>query len=140
MKSLFSLLLLVLGFSIQTLQAQSVAKPLPKAQFTLSSPLAGIELEEGQMQSVAVEINRSKSFNKVKITLSVDEPSLPKGLSVSFEPNETLETSSQMTFQASSSVQPGRYPIFIAGKGLNYSRGFLFVFTIKEKHTTADSK
>jgi len=136
MKSLFTAALLFFALSFQLLRAQS--KPIPKEAFNLSSPTPNLEMEAGQTQPVMVEVNRSKSFRKVKITLSVDESSLPNGVSFHFDPNETLENTSQMTIQAVSDVQPGRYPILVAGKGLNYNRSFLLILVMKEKSPTAN--
>ncbi len=136
MKNLFTAALLFFALPFQLLQAQS--KPLPGEAFSLSSPTPNLAIEAGQTQPVMVELNRSKSFRKVKIALSVDESNLPKGVSVRFEPNETLDNTSQMTIQASSDVQPGRYPILVAGKGLNYTRSFLLMLITKEKSPTAN--
>lgn len=120
----------------QMLHGQST--PIPSEAFTLSSPTSNLALEAGLTQPVTVELNRSKSFRKVKIALSVDESNLPKGVSVHLEPNETLENTSQLLVQATSDVQPGRYPILVTGKALHYTRSFLLVLVTKDKLPTAN--
>src|SRR6476469_4652500 len=113
----------------QRLQAQS--KPLPTEAFALSSPTPNLEMEAGQSQPVTVELNRSKSFRKVEIALSVDESSLPKGVSVRFEPNETLDNTSRLTIEVAPDVLPGRYPLLVEGKGLYQHRSLLLMVTTK---------
>jgi uncharacterized membrane protein len=130
MKLLTALLFLFLVFTQYLATAQN--KPLPREYFTLSSSTTQVTLEPGKTLPIKVDINRSKAFNKVKIDLSVEEANLPQGVSVSFEPNGTLENSVGLTLQSSSEAAAGRYPILVSGKGLNQTRGFLLVLEIRE--------
>jgi uncharacterized membrane protein len=120
----------LLLFALPTIQAQTNSQPRPRENFTIRSATPQLNLTPGQSQTIELDINRAKAFDKVAITLSVDAANLPSGVRLEWESNATLENRVRLHIHSATDTPAGKYPVAVTGKGLNVSRGFVLMLEV----------
>ncbi|MEP2025883.1 MAG: hypothetical protein ABJH98_08435 [Reichenbachiella sp.] len=132
MKKLALILTVALLSSLAT-----VAQEVPKKEFTLSVSDNNIALQPGETKKYFVTINRSKSYSKTKIDLSINS-TLPEGIAVSFENGLDPKINRVMVISAEQDALPFNKAIILKGKSLRASKGIMLNLNVNDQAYTAN--
>lgn len=127
MKKFF--LTLAMALTVGGLLAQE--KTAPRSEFTVELSTASLEVKPGETKEVTITLNRSKSFAKSKVLLSVTS-GLPAGVSITFEPAEGVIGSSVAKIALTESVKAGTYTIILNSMMQNKSKGKMLKLVVNE--------
>jgi hypothetical protein len=117
--------LLVTG---STISAQNLE--IPQKEFTIFSSKDRLELVPGDNGQLDVVILKSKGYRKSKIKMGVSS-SVPKGVAVTFEPDQGTFDSTKANILIQAEATPGEY-LLILNATLNYkTKGFILNLLIK---------
>jgi hypothetical protein len=109
MKTLFTFSLLF----VAALAMAQTKVALPRTDFTVDLSESNLAIKPGESKQVTVSILRSKYFAKEKATLGFLS-SLPKGLTVSYEPQEGIFETSIATIAVAPDATVGVYQIVLS--------------------------
>lgn len=124
MKPLVVLLLLSASLSY----AQS--NQAPEKEFTVSLSDENVILKPGETKTVDIKILKSKAYQKGKIKMGVSS-ALPKGLTLSFDPETGNTDVTKATITALSDATPGIYNV-IVNATVNYKiKGSILKVTVE---------
>jgi uncharacterized membrane protein len=125
MKTLFTLSLL---FVAALVMAQTKVA-LPRTDFTVVLSESSLAIKPGESKQVTLSIARSKYFAKEKATLGL-QSTLPKGVSVSYEPKEGIFETSVVTISVSSDAPAGAYQIVLSAMLSTKKKGEIVKLTV----------
>jgi len=105
-----TLILLITFLSAVSSQAQTLVQP--RSEFTVSLSESQLTLKSGESKAVVVSVARSKSFARAEAVWGVSS-SLPKGITVQYEPAAGLGDSSVATIKAGPEAASGNYTLIL---------------------------
>jgi hypothetical protein len=109
MKTVFTLSFLF----VAALAMAQTKTELPRTEFTVDLSESNLAIKPGESKQVTVSIARSKYFAKEKATLGFLS-SLPKGVTVSYEPKEGDFETSTATIAAAPDAAIGVYQVVLS--------------------------
>jgi len=115
----------------------TIAQEIPKKEFTLTVSDKNLTLKPGETKKYQVTINRSKSYKKTAIDLSIDS-SLPDGVSVSFENGPDPMVNKVMIIAVADNVEAYNKAVILKGKSLRASKGVMLNLSINDEAYTAN--
>ncbi len=119
-EKIFLLIVMAAALSGTPLFAQE-KKLLPQNSRS-TSQLPRLTWSRRESKDVTVTINRSKSYSKADVVLGLST-SLPKGITITYEPAEGLISSSIAKITADEDAQAGNYTIILSGEIRNKKKG-----------------
>jgi len=125
-KILYSLFILAGAVS-----AQAQTKEAPRSEFLVELSASAVEAKAGDSKTITVTLNRSKSFSKPKATVGLSS-GLPQGVSVTFNPAEGVQESTQATITLDAQAKPGQYTIILNATILGKSKGATLKLVVAE--------
>jgi hypothetical protein len=128
---IFSTVLVAVMLSSVNSQAQdALAGVAPKKEYSVKLSENTITVLRGAYKSVVVQLNRSRSFQKYKADAEAFGK-LPKGVTLSFEPEQNVLDSTVLTVSVGSEVPAGEYLITVSGKMHAMSKSTLLKLIVK---------
>jgi hypothetical protein len=102
---------------------------LPRTEFYFDLSETSIAIKAGQSKQVVLSITRSKSFAKEKGMLGL-QSTLPKGVSISYEPKEGIFETSVATISVASDAAAGIYQIVLSAMLSTKKKGEILKLTV----------
>jgi len=127
MKNITGIIILAIG-SVTAFAQQS--PETPRTEFTVSLSEKSVSLDKGQTKTVTVLLNRSKGFKKSKATFGVST-TLPKGITVAYEPTEGDANSSKAIISATPEVAYGVYKVILNSTLQNKTKGSILSIEVR---------
>lgn len=123
-------LITTLAFVLLTasLQAQ-VSVETPRTEFNLGLSQDKLAIEPAQRKEVTVTIARSKSYSQVKARFCV-MGTLPKGITVTFDPQEGKVDSGKATIEISADAAEGRHLIVLGAELSGKKKGSILELNV----------
>ena len=112
---LISLVLVALTVSGQTLE-------IPQREFALSFSKEQFELSRGEKGELEILILKSKSYQKSNVKMGVSS-SLPKGVTISFSPDNGIFDSTKANVLIQADATPGQYTLIVNATLNNKTKG-----------------
>ena len=109
----------------------------PKKEFNVRLVSNNFEITPGEVKSVEVFINRSKSYRKTKVTLAIASK-LPEGIAIEFENNEGLASSVIMNITASADAGLDSYNLILNGRSNRGTKGTIFKLNVQNPNITGN--
>jgi hypothetical protein len=100
---------------------------LPRTEFYFDLSETSIAIKAGQSKQVVLSITRSKSFAKGMLGL---QSTLPKGVSISYEPKEGIFETSVATISVASDAAAGIYQIVLSAMLSTKKKGEILKLTV----------
>jgi hypothetical protein len=129
------ILTLAFVFAFALASAQNTTE-LPRTEFTIDLSESSLLLKPGESKQVTVSIARSKSFKKEKAILGL-QSSLPKGVTVSFEPKEGNFESSIATISVATDATVGMHQLIMSAELSRKKKGTILKITVGGEQLTA---
>jgi hypothetical protein len=129
------ILTLAFVFAFALASAQNTTE-LPRTEFTIDLSESSLLLKPGESKQVTVSIARSKSFKKEKAILGL-QSSLPKGVTVSFEPKEGNFESSSATISVATDATVGMHQLIMSAELSRKKKGTILKITVGGEQITA---
>jgi uncharacterized protein (DUF58 family) len=127
-KSIFLFLALLTAASLSAFAQK-------ESEFTIGLSESEIEVKPGESREVTVNLTRSRGYSKSKVKLGVSS-TLPKGITVSYEPQSGQINASIARITVSPETPAGTYVIVPNGV-MNYiSKGVLLKVSVPEISST----
>jgi hypothetical protein len=104
----------------------------PRTEFTIDLSESSLTLKPGETKQVTVLLNRSKYYAKEKATLGFLS-SLPKGITVTYEPKEGNFDSSVATIVAAPDATVGAYQLVLSGMLSTKKKGTILKLTVSNE-------
>jgi len=127
------LLTLIIATLANVLHAQE--KVRPNKEFTVELSATTIDIKPGESKSVEVALLRSKAYSKSNAVLGLSS-SLPRGVQISFEPQEGVMEKSMITISTDGTAKAGSYTVIINSVIQNKSKGKILKIVVTESGTT----
>ncbi|MEQ6122223.1 hypothetical protein [Reichenbachiella sp. MALMAid0571] len=118
-------------FALSTVLTESFAQTTPKKEFTVKLSETDISILPGKTQIIDVTINRSKSYSKTQIDLSISS-TLPEGISISFKDGTDPLTQKQMIVTASEDAMGISKTLVLNAKSSRATKGVMFKLKTSE--------
>lgn len=118
------------------LASAQTATELPRTEFTIELSESSLMVKPGESKQVTVSIARSKSFRKEKALLGL-QSSLPKGVTVSYEPKEGNFESSIATISVATDANFGVHQLILSAELGRKKKGTILKVTIGGEQITA---
>ncbi len=129
------ILTLAFLFAFALTSAQTTTE-LPRTEFTIDLSESSLTIKPGESKQFTVSIARSKYFKKEKAILGL-QSSLPKGVTVSFEPKEGNFESSIATISVASDATPGVHQLIISAELSRKKKGSILKISVGGDQITA---
>jgi uncharacterized protein (DUF58 family) len=130
MKKYIYLLFILMIFPSAALFAQK------EREFSIALSTSEIEMKAGESREITVNLTRSREYNKAKAKLGFSS-TLPKGIIVSYEPQDGLIHTSVAKITVESGTPAGTY-MLVPNCTMNYkSKGTLLKLTVPEASAKA---
>lgn len=110
-----------------TLHAQQDSTPVK--DFALKCSATTLEVHPGETGKVDLTIQKSKQFQKGKVSLGTGS-SLPKGVSVTCQPDAGVMDAAVVQFMTTAEVVPGTYSIILNGTINQKTKGVIIKLII----------
>ncbi len=121
-KYIYLLFVLMISLSHETFAQK-------ESEFSIALPASEIEMKAGESREITVNLTRSRGYTKAKAKLGVSS-TLPKGITISYEPQEGLIHESIAKITVEAGTPAGTY-VLIPNCTMNYiSKGTLLKLTI----------
>ena len=120
--SLLSLLLVASPVSGQNLE-------IPQDEFALSFSREQLELTRGENGELEILILKSKSYQKRKAKMGISS-SLPKGVTITFKPENGTFDSSMANISIQADATPGQYMLILNATLSNRTKGSILKLQI----------
>ena len=121
---------LLLMLLIVALTASGQTMEIPQKEFTVYFSKDRMELSRGEESQFDVAILKSKGYRKGKINMGISSR-LPKGVAVTFEPDNGTFDSTRANILIQDDATPGEY-LLIVNATLNYkTKGSILKLVIK---------
>lgn len=109
----------------------------PKKEFNVRLVSNNIDIAPGEVKSVEVFINRSKSYRKTKVELTFASE-LPEGIAIEFEKNDGLVSSVNMNITASADAALDSYNLILNGRSNRGTKGTIFKLNVQNPNITGN--
>jgi len=109
----------------------------PKKEFNVRLVSNNIDIAPGEVKSVEVFINRSKSYRKTKVELTFASE-LPEGIAIEFEKNDGLASSVNMNITASADAALDSYNLILNGRSNRGTKGTIFKLNVQNPNITGN--
>ena len=109
----------------------------PKNEFNVRLVSNNIDIAPGEVKSVEVFINRSKSYRKTKVALTLASK-LPDGVTIEFENNQDLASTIVMLISASGDATIDSYNLILNGRSNRGAKGTIFKLNVQNPNITGN--
>ena len=109
----------------------------PKKEFNVRLVSNNIDIAPGEVKSVEVFINRSKSYRKTKVALTLASE-LPDGVTIEFENNQDLASTIVMHISASGDAAIDSYNLILNGRSNRGAKGTIFKLNVQNPNITGN--
>ena len=109
----------------------------PKKEFNVRLVSNNIDIAPGEVKSVEVFINRSKSYRKTKVELTLASK-LPDGVTIEFENNQDLASTIVMYISASGDAAIDSYNLILNGRSNRGAKGTIFKLNVQNPNITGN--
>ncbi len=109
----------------------------PKKEFNVRLVSNNIDIAPGEVKSVEVFINRSKSYRKTKVELTLASK-LPDGVTIEFENNQDLASTIVMHISASGDATIDSYNLILNGRSNRGAKGTIFKLNVQNPNITGN--
>ncbi len=109
----------------------------PKKEFNVRLVSNNIDIAPGEVKSVEVFINRSKSYRKTKVELTLASK-LPDGVTIEFENNQDLASTIVMHISASGDAVIDSYNLILNGRSNRGAKGTIFKLNVQNPNITGN--
>ncbi|MCZ6693203.1 MAG: hypothetical protein O6939_04780 [Bacteroidetes bacterium] len=109
----------------------------PKKEFNVRLVSNNIDIAPGEVKSVEVFINRSKSYRKTKVELTLASK-LPDGVTIEFENNQDLASTIVMHISASGDAAIDSYNLILNGRSNRGAKGTIFKLNVQNPNITGN--
>ena len=123
-KITFSLLLLLI---VSAATGQNLK--IPQNEFALSFSKEQLELSRGEKGELEILILKSKSYKKSKAKMGVSS-SLPKGVTITFDPDKGTFDSAKANISIQADATPGQYMLILNATLNNKTKGSILKLLI----------
>ena len=110
------------------IQAQNAEAPIKDFTLQFSSP--SIEMNRGESSKIDLTIQKSKHFQKGNVKLGTGS-TLPKGVTVVYEPSTGVITSSSVNIATTAEAVPGTYNLILNGTINQKTKGVIVKLIIQ---------
>ena len=125
MKLITTLAFVALSFGLQA----QVTLETPRTEFNLALSQDKLTLKPAERKEVTVNIARSKSYSKVKARFCV-MGTLPKGITVTFDPQEGKVDIGKATIEISADATEGKHLIVLGAELSGKKKGSILELNI----------
>ena len=95
---------------------------MPQNEFALSFSKEQLELSRGEKGELEIRILKSKSYQRSKAKMGVSS-SLPKGVTITFNPDKGTFDSSMANISIHADATPGQYMLILSATLNNKTKG-----------------
>ena len=109
----------------------------PKKEFNVRLVSNNIDIAPGEVKSVEVFINHSKSYRKTKVQLTLASK-LPDGVTIEFENNQDLASTIVMHISASGDAVIDSYNLILNGRSNRGAKGTILKLNVQNPNITGN--
>jgi hypothetical protein len=118
------LLLLLVGSTVSGQNPE-----IPQNEFAVSFSKVQLELSRGDKGELEILILKSKSYQKKKAKMGISS-GLPKGVTITFDPDKGVFDSSKANISIQSDATPGQYMLILNATLNNKTKGAILKLLI----------
>jgi hypothetical protein len=119
--------LLLLLLVVSTVSGQNLE--IPQNEFALSFSKEQLKLSRGEKGELEILILKSKSYQKSKAKMGISS-SLPKGVTITFDPDKGAFDSSKANISIQADATPGQYMLILNATLNNKTKGSILKLLI----------
>jgi uncharacterized membrane protein len=131
MKKIF---LISIALAITVAGAFAQEKTPPRTEFIIELSTSSLETKPGESSEIAILLNRSKSYAKSNVVLSLSS-GLPEGVSITFEPANGVIEKSVAKISVAETTKPGNYMIIVNGTIQHKNKGATLKLVVNDSTT-----